>query len=260
MVIYLSGVIKNKISNKNVLSFYKTLFFILIIYTFKNKFWKMKIRILVADDHKLLAQSLGSTLNSTSDFEVVSVCHNSKDTLWDLEMHHPDVLLLDLNMPLVGSDLPKATGFDVLEDLKKKNSPTKTIVISSYNDYGLIKQSLNLGAMGYLFKNTSVDEISQAIKIVYKGDKYIPSDVENHIQLKKKYFDDDDAFVNAVSLTKREKEVLDYLSRGYKSDDIALVLGLKKDTINEYRDNLMQKLNAKNSAELVRKAFEAGLL
>lgn len=220
----------------------------------------MKIRVIVADDHKLLAQSLGNTLNSNNDFEVVSICHTSQDTIWDIQLHHPDVLLLDLNMPLVGSDLPKATGFDVLEDLKKKNSPTKVIVISSYNDYGLIKHSLSLGAKGYLFKNTSVNEIFEAIKLVHKGQTYIPKDVEKHLQLKQKHYDTDDLFVNAVSLTKREKEVLDYLSRGYRSEDIAIALALKKDTINEYRDNLIHKMKAKNAAELIRKAFEAGLL
>ncbi|WP_259016682.1 response regulator transcription factor [Emticicia fluvialis] len=63
----------------------------------------MKIRIAIADDHRLLAQSLENTLNTHEEFEVVSVCHTCKDTLWNIEIHHPDVLLLDLNMPIVGS-------------------------------------------------------------------------------------------------------------------------------------------------------------
>ncbi|UTA66953.1 response regulator transcription factor [Emticicia sp. 21SJ11W-3] len=79
----------------------------------------MKIRIAIADDHRLLAQSLENTLNTHEEFEVVSVCHTCKDTLWNIEIHHPDVLLLDLNMPIVGSDLPRASGFEVLEDKKK---------------------------------------------------------------------------------------------------------------------------------------------
>lgn len=220
----------------------------------------MKIRIVIADDHRLLAQSLENTLNSHNDFEVVSVCHTSKDALWNVEVHHPDVLLLDLNMPMVGSDLPKATGFDVLEDIKKKNSKTKVVIISSYNDYGLIKQSFNLGASGYLLKNTSVNEIFEAIRIVHQDKMYIPDDIENTLKIKQKHYDESDVFVNSISLTKREKEVLDYISRGFKSEDIAQALKLKKDTINEYRDNLIRKMNARNTAELVRNAFQAGLL
>ena len=80
----------------------------------------MKIRVLLADDHKLLTETLKNSLNSLDNFEVVGVSHNRKDTLWDIQLHHPDVLLLDLNMPLVGNDLPRASGFEVLEELKKK--------------------------------------------------------------------------------------------------------------------------------------------
>lgn len=80
----------------------------------------MKIRVLIADDHKLLAETLSNSLSATNNFDVVNVCHNSKDTLWNIQLSHPDVLLLDLNMPLVNNDLPRASGFEVLEELKKK--------------------------------------------------------------------------------------------------------------------------------------------
>ncbi len=220
----------------------------------------MKIRIAIADDHRLLAQSLENTLNSQEEFEVVSVCHTCKDTLWNLELHHPDVLLLDLNMPVVGNDQPRATGFDVLEDLKNKNSKTKVIIISSYNDYGLIKHSFQLGASGYLLKNTSVNEIVEAIKVVFDGKMFMTDEIEKTINIKQRHFDESDEFVNAVFLTKREKEVLEYISRGYISEDIALALKLKKNTIDEYRDSLLKKMNAKNAAELINNAHKAGLL
>lgn len=220
----------------------------------------MKIKVLIADDHKLLAETLSNSLNAKNEFEVVNVCHNSKDTLWNVQMSHPDVLLLDLNMPLVNNDLPRASGFEVLEELKKKNEQTKTIIISSYNDYSFIKQSLNLGAKGYLLKNTSINEIAQAILVVNGGKTYIQKEVENHLNNKLSSTNEDDAFVNAVSLTKREKEVLDYISKGFRTDDIATALKLKKYTVDEYRENLLVKMNAKNSAELVRIAFEIGLL
>lgn len=219
-----------------------------------------RISVLIADDHKLLAETLSNSLSCNYDYDVVNVCHNSKDTLWDIEVYHPDVLLLDLNMPLVGSDLPRASGFEVLEDLKKKNNPTKIIIISSYNDYTIIKQSLNLGAMGYLLKNTSIDEISKAIKLVFQGEHYIQKEVENSLKYKLRNHSEDDAFVNSISLTKREKEVLEYISKGFRTEDIAKALNLKKNTVDEYRDNLIHKMNAKNSAELIRIAFENGLL
>ncbi|WP_259017216.1 helix-turn-helix transcriptional regulator [Emticicia fluvialis] len=111
-----------------------------------------------------------------------------------------------------------------------------------------------------MLKNTSVSEIVEAIRAVYHNKVFVPDEIEKALKLKQKYFDESDEFVNAVSLTKREKEVLEYISRGYRSEDIANALKLKKDTVNEYRDKLIKKMNAKNTAELIRNAFQAGLL
>ncbi len=117
-----------------------------------------------------------------------------------------------------------------------------------------------MGAKGYLLKNTSIDEIATAITVVYSGQLYIQKEVENKFKNKLKDSDEDDAFVNSISLTKREKEVLEYISRGFRTEDIANALKLKKYTVDEYRDNLIHKMQAKNSAELIRKAFETGIL
>jgi DNA-binding NarL/FixJ family response regulator len=219
-----------------------------------------KIKILIAEDYKLLAQSLKSSLNTLEEFEVIGVCYNSRETILDMDLYKPDILLLDLNMPIAGRDVPVATGFDVLENLKTNNSNTKSIIISNYNDYSLIKQSLVLGAKGYLLKNTSLDEISLAIMTVWKGGEYIQKEVQNNYQNKLKYYDEYDSFVNSVTLTKRQKEVLVFISQGFSSDEIAKFLKLQKVTVDEYRDNLNKKLKAKNSADLIRIAYESGLL
>ena len=217
----------------------------------------MKIQVLIADDHKLLAETLSNTLKATNQFEIVAVCHTTKDTLWNIQLLQPNIVLLDINMPLVSNDLPRASGLAVLEELQAKNNTTKAIIISSYNDYTFIKQSLNLGAKGYLLKNTSIDEIEKSILAVFGGDVYLQKEVEEILKNKQRSTDTDDAFVNAISLTKREKEVLNYISRGFRTEDIAVALSLKKYTVDEYRDNLLHKMNAKNSAELIR---IAGLL
>ena len=220
----------------------------------------MKIQVLIADDHKLLAETLSNTLKATNQFEIVAVCHTTNDTLWNIQLLQPNIVLLDINMPLVSNDLPRASGLAVLEELQAKNNTTKAIIISSYNDYTFIKQSLNLGAKGYLLKNTSIDEIEKSILAVFGGDVYLQKEVEEILKNKQRSTDTDDAFVNAISLTKREKEVLNYISRGFRTEDIAVALSLKKYTVDEYRDNLLHKMNAKNSAELIRIAFETGLL
>ncbi len=220
----------------------------------------MKIQVLIADDHKLLAETLSNTLKATNQFEIVAICHTSKDTLWNIQLLQPQIVLLDINMPLVSNDLPRASGLEVLAELQTKSNATKVIIISSYNDYTFIKQSLNLGARGYLLKNTSIDEIEKAILSVSSGDVYLQKEVEEILKNKQRNTDTDDAFVNAISLTKREKEVLGYISRGFRTEDIAVALHLKKYTVDEYRDNLLHKMNAKNSAELIRIAFETGLL
>ncbi|MFY7910862.1 MAG: response regulator [Emticicia sp.] len=220
----------------------------------------MKISVLIADDHKLLAETLSNTLNATQLFDVVAVCHTSKDTLWNIQLLNPQIVLLDLNMPLVSNDSPRLSGLEVLEELKTNNSKTRSIVISSHSDYNFIKQSLNLGAKGYLFKNTSIDEIEKAILTVLEGNIYLQKEAEEIFKNKQRNHDNEDTFAGAISLTKREKEVLGFISRGFRTEDIAIALNLKKYTVDEYRDNLVHKMKAKNSAELIRIAFETGLL
>jgi DNA-binding NarL/FixJ family response regulator len=252
MFFFFKGTLLNKIKLVLPISYY--LYFNLKLLN------AMKIRVLIADDHKLFAQSLLVTLNNNEKIEVVTICHNSKDTLWDLQLHKPDILLLDLNMPTTGKDILRATGFDVLEQLKTtSNNPTKAIVLSNYTDYGLIKQSLKLGAMGYLLKNTSIEELELAICEVFAGKTYLPKNVLENIELEKTQ-QDEDSFVGACLLTKREREVLKLLSKGFTNENIAKALGIKKFTVMEYRENMMNKLKAVNAPDLVRIAYEQHLL
>lgn len=220
----------------------------------------MKIRVIIADDHKLFAQSLNIALNNHEKIEIVTICHNSKEAIWGLQLHKPDILLLDLNMPTTGTDILRATGFDVLEQIKNiSNDTTKVIVISNYSDSGLIKKTLKLGAWGYLLKNTSIEELELAIYQVYEGKKYLPKNVQENLNLDKAQSDDDN-FVGASLLTKREREVLKLLSKGFTNEDIATALGIKKFTVMEYRENMMTKLKAVNAPDLIRIAYEQCLL
>lgn len=219
-----------------------------------------KIRLLIADDHKLLAETVSNILKTTNKFEVVAICHTSKDTLWSIQLYNPEIVLLDLNMPVINNDIPRASGLEILEELRSKQDSVKVIVVSSFNHFTFVKQSLNLGAKGYLLKNTSIEEIEKAIVTVSEGEIYLQKEVETILKGKQRAIEVEDALVNAISLTKREKEVLEYISRGFRTEDIAVALNLKKYTVDEYRDNLIHKMKAKNSAELIRIAFESGLL
>lgn len=219
-----------------------------------------KIRLLIADDHKLLAETVSNILAATNKFEIVAICQTSKDTLWSIQLYNPEIVLLDLNMPVINNDIPRASGLEVLEELRSKQDTVKVIIVSSFNHSTFIKQSLNLGAKGYLLKNTSIEEIETAILTVSQGGVYLQKEVEAILKGKQRDIDVENSLVNAISLTKREKEVLEYISRGFRTEDIAMALNLKKYTVDEYRDNLIHKMKAKNSAELIRIAFEAGLL
>lgn len=215
----------------------------------------MPIRILIAEDHTLVAQGYEKLFEGREDIEVVGFAETYHEVLFKLQAVRADVLLLDLSMPETrASSSQRLAGFDILEFIKNHSVDIKKLVISNHRDYELVKKAMVLGADGYVLKSADYKELILAIGQIQEGQKYIQKEVAMLLNEKRK--DENCLGVGAVLLTPREKEILRLLGEGLSTEDMMKILSLKKDTINEYRKNLIRKFNARNAAHLVKLAFE----
>ncbi|MBT8234540.1 MAG: response regulator transcription factor [Saprospiraceae bacterium] len=206
------------------------------------------IKILIADDHKVLLDGFKSLFENINDIEVVATAKNGVEVLDLLKSTEVDVVLMDINMPILN-------GVETCKKIKKLYPKIKVVALSMYKEVSYVKRMKAYGASAYLLKDDSSNEIIKAIYEVYDGGQYFSK------QLKDLLFNNvlsDD--LGVVTLTRREKEVIQLISEGLSNKEIGQKLILSTHTIDSHRKNLLAKFNAKNKAELVKKAMEKGLL
>jgi DNA-binding NarL/FixJ family response regulator len=218
-----------------------------------------KIRVHIADDHKILIDGIKAVLKTENSIEVVGQSLNGIDVLnWFETGNTCDVLVLDINMP-------KMDGIEVLRSLEEKEITHKTIVLSSYDDMKLVKEVLKMGADGFLAKKCAGEHIVQAIKSVNAGEQYLGQSVQDQLvasikgvnpSLENQYLDG----IHVSSLTEREKEVLRLISQEMSSIEIADKLCVSKHTILTYRKSLMKKLKVKNVVGLAMYAMKNNMV
>jgi two-component system, NarL family, response regulator DegU len=195
------------------------------------------IKVLIADDHDLIRQGLKRIIEFEDDLFIVGEADNGEKVLKMLKLYDPDVLLLDRNMPLMN-------GIEVLKRIKEEVSEIKVIMLTVENDSKTIKEAINIGADGYVLKDSAGTDIVDAIKAVYTGEKYIDkslvsllfSDIKGRDKKK-------DVFV-LDTLSQRELEVLLKISKGCSNKEIGEQLYLSEKTVKNYATNLFRKINA----------------
>ncbi len=203
------------------------------------------IRILIADDHQMFREGLMALLNNEGNINVIGEASNGKEALLILENQVPDVLLLDLEMP-------EMDGFDVLKALKKLNLDTKVLVLTMHKSPEFIKNIIKAGAHGFLQKDSGKDILIHAIQQVHAQGTYYTPEVAAIVLNSFK----DDAL--SAHISAREKEVIQLIVDGNTTKEIADILFLSKNTIESHRQNILSKLQLKNSAELVKYAIKKG--
>lgn len=201
-------------------------------------------KILIVDDHPLIAKSLESIISDSKVGEVCGIATNVKQALDLIATSHFDVILLDIN-------LPDGSGLDVCKTISVKYPQLKILALTSFSELSIIRKMLDYGAHGYILKNSMPEEVIEGIETVLKGQTFLCHEVD--ILLKKKS-------EQQVFLTPRETELLKLICEGYTNPEIAEKLFLGVETINSYRKNLLFKLNARNSAVLVKIAVEQKLI
>jgi DNA-binding NarL/FixJ family response regulator len=208
------------------------------------------IKVLIADDHPIVRQGLRQILASTADMEVAGEAVNSQEALDQVRMGGWDVLVLDITMP-------DRSGFDILKQLKHEQPHLPVLVLSIHAEEQLAMRSLKAGASGYLTKENAPEELVKAIRKVVSGGRYISPRLAESLA-----FDLDTASDRPrhETLSDREFQVMQLMAAGKTLTEIVELLSLSAKTISTYRTRLMEKLNLKSNAELMRYALEHGLI
>ncbi|MEL6975186.1 MAG: response regulator transcription factor [Bacteroidota bacterium] len=203
------------------------------------------ISVLIADDHQLFRQGIAAMLSDLEQLEIIGQAANGQEALDILENTTPDVLLLDIEMPEVD-------GFTVLKTLKKKKSPTKVLVLTMHHSSAFVQNIVSAGADGYLKKDSDQNILLTAIEQVNASGSYFPPETTQMVlqSLREKN--------KQGVVTPREKEVVLLIVEGLTTKEIAERLFLSKHTVESHRQNILLKLELKNSAELVKYALKKG--
>ena len=201
-----------------------------------------QITILLVDDHKLIRDSWSFILNSDPRFSVIAETSNGDDAVEIVKSLKPDIILMDVNMTPV-------SGFDATRQIIKIAPETKVIAVSMHSMPAYAKRMMQLGAMGYVTKNSSKDEMIKAIIEVSEGKKYICEEVKNI--LAQKEMDDDSSHGDMNNLSRREIDIIKLIKVGLSSKEIASQLDISLKTVEVHRYNILKKLKLKNTAALV---------
>ncbi|MFA6302536.1 MAG: UvrY/SirA/GacA family response regulator transcription factor [Legionella sp.] len=198
------------------------------------------IKVLIVDDHALVRMGIRRLLEDMTDVNVVADAESGEQALLLVKAHNPDVVLLDMKMP--GID-----GWEVTRRLKKSNPHIKVIAVTAMCSDPLPTRVLQLGAMGYLTKESGAEEMAAAIRKVAKGEKYLSAELAQKMAINSLQEAKDSPF---DKLSEREMQVMLMITSGMDVQDIAERLFLSSKTINGYRYRTFEKLGIKNDVEL----------
>lgn len=193
------------------------------------------IKVLLADDHDLIRQGLKRIIEFEDNLQVVGEADNGEKVISLIEITCPDIILLDMKMPLMD-------GLDVLKKIKEKKNKIKVIMLTVENDSRVIRDAINIGADGYVLKESAGHEIVNAINIVNCGDKYIDKTLVSLLfsSLSKDKKEESNIF---DELSNRELEILYYISKGYSNKEIGDTLYISEKTVKNYATRLFRKID-----------------
>ena len=213
-----------------------------------------KIRCLLVDDHTLFRQGVRRLLESESDFEIVGESPDAGDAVEKARDLRPDVVLMDIGMPGLSS-------FEATRHIKKNRPETKVLYLTMYEDEDYLLQCLEVGAAGYVLKDTPAPQLVSAVRDVYRGGKYLSSQVLGKLVEDFRARVRDTKMRPRIStLTPREREILKLLAEGNSVKEIAILLGLSVKTVEAHKFNLMRKLDIHNKAQLVTYAIQKKII
>jgi DNA-binding NarL/FixJ family response regulator len=208
------------------------------------------IRVLIADDHEVVAEGLRHLVEAERDIQVVACVADGREAVRQARDTQPDVVLMDLSMP-------ELNGADATRAILERDPRCRVIVLSMYSQREYVRRALKAGAAGYVVKRSAAKEVVEAIRAVHAGQRYLSPRVADVV------LDDytDEKQDDPLSrLSAREREVLQLLAEGRTGAQIAERLSLSQKTVETYRARLVEKLGIRDLAGLVRFAIQKGLV
>lgn len=200
----------------------------------------MKTKVFIVDDHFLVIEGINSMLRDEESITLLGHAYNAEVCLTFLKHHQPDVILMDIN-------LTDMSGIDLCKQVHEKYPAICIIALSSYKQLSYITKMLNNGALGYLLKNATKQEVLSAIETVLKGKQYLSMEASEMMR--------NSRAEDLPILTRRETEVLQLIANGLTNAEMAAQLFVSPTTIDTHRKHLLEKFNAKNTAILIKTAI-----
>ena len=210
----------------------------------------MPIRILIADDHGVVAEGLKQLVQAEADMEVVALVADGREAVQQARDTQPDVVLMDLSMP-------ELNGADATRAILQRDPKCRVIVLSMYAQREYVRRALKAGAAGYVVKRSAAKEVVEAIRAVHAGQRYLSPRVADVVL---EDYAGDEREDPLARLSAREREVLQLLAEGHTGAQIAERLSLSQKTVETYRARLVEKLGIRDLAGLVRFAIQRGLV
>jgi DNA-binding NarL/FixJ family response regulator len=209
------------------------------------------VRVLLADDHALVRAGIRALLQGLEGVTVVAETGNGAEVLELARTHRPDVVLLDISMPGL-------SGLDVSEQLERELPEVRVVVLSMHANEEYVLQALRAGAVGYMLKDSATAELELALKAVMQGETYLSPPISKQVV---------EGYVQRVGaeqpasekLTPRQREVLQLIAEGHSTKEIAYRLELSVKTVETHRAQLMERLQIRDIAGLVKYAIRSGL-
>jgi DNA-binding NarL/FixJ family response regulator len=209
----------------------------------------MTIRILIADDHEIVAEGLKSLVEAEPGMEVIGIVPDGREALKHARESKPDVVVMDMSMP-------ELNGADATRAILQNDSSCRVIVLSMYAEREYVRRALKAGALGYVVKRSAAREMVDAIRAVHAGQRYLSPRVAD-VVIEAGADDKDDLL---AKLSMREREVLQLLAEGNTGAEIAQRLSLSQKTVETYRARLVEKLGIRDLPGLVRFAIQRGIV
>jgi DNA-binding NarL/FixJ family response regulator len=209
------------------------------------------VRILLADDHRLLRAGIKSLLESTGAFEVIAEAENGREAVRLAKALKPDVAMLDIAMP-------ELNGLDAARRLAAECPEVRVLILSMHADEGYVREAMQGGAAGYVLKDADVEELEFAIRAVMRGERYLAPRVSKYVI--EGYVRGLEQSGPGAALTRRQREILQLVAEGCTTREIAERLHISVKTVETHRAQLMDRLDIHDVAGLTRYAIRIGLV
>ena len=213
------------------------------------------ITVLLADDHTIVREGFRKMLELESDLEVVGEAQEGRQAVALAKKLHPDVILMDIAMPLLN-------GLEATRQVLKALPATKVLMLSAHSDDAYVQNATEAGAVGFLLKQTSAHEVCRAVREVHKGKTFFSPSISKRLDRRHRQSPDRTGALRrkAAQLTSREMEVLQLIAEGKANKETAAELGIGIKTVEKHREHLMEKLDIHDTAGLTRYAIATGII